>query len=248
LAQTTTTVYDAALNPITTNSYAFVPVSQTTAQTGAIGEMPTGALLRTMESAFLVSDPAITGPYQQRHLLSLPTMTRVKDGAGTIVSETQYKYDEAAYPLLTYGVTRPGWTDPATNHRGLVTTTRRWLNYPTGSYLESHAQYDQMGNVRKTWDAKGQLSQIEYDDSFSEGGNRKSFAYPRKTISPIPDPSSAYGAGASLETISVYDYSTGKVISTTDANNQQTVYQYESGSSLNRLTKVTRPEGGETSY
>src|SRR5262249_29180957 len=42
LAQTTTTTYDDDLNPTLTNTYAFVPVNQTTAQTGEIGAMPAG--------------------------------------------------------------------------------------------------------------------------------------------------------------------------------------------------------------
>src|SRR5262245_22034297 len=264
LAATTVTSYDDDLNEIATYRYDYVPVDPTTAQTGAINSFPLGTLLRTEESTFLVNDAAIPqatrDAYRARHLISLPSYTRVMNGA-TIVAETQFKCDEAAYPLLTYGSTPTGWTNPNGNERGNVTTTRRWLNisnstaqtYPNGSFIETHAQYDQCGNQRKVWDSNGKITETFYADSFNDGQNRNTFAYATSLTTPAPDPTGNYGSNQPLTSSSVYDFQTGKIVTTTDANNKTTSYFYtdDGGAldSLNRLRRVTLPDGlGETKY
>jgi RHS repeat-associated protein len=264
LASTTTTSYDADLNVIATNRYDYVPVNQTTAQTGDINSFPLGTLLRTEETTFLVNDTnipqATRDAYRARHLISLPSYTRVKNGA-TIVAETQFKYDEAAYPPLTYGATPTGWTNPNANERGNMSTTRTWLNvsgstaqtYPNGSFLEAHAQYDQCGNLRKTWNGNAKITETFYADSFSDGVNRNTFAYATSVTTPIPDPTGNFGSNQPLTSSTVFEFNTGKVVTTTDANNKTTSYFYtdDGGAldSLQRLRRVTLPDGlGETKY
>jgi YD repeat-containing protein len=263
-AAMTLSTYDADLNEIKTERYGYVSVSQSTGQTAAISAFTPGSLLRTEETTYLVNDPDYAGvaaQYRNRHLLGLPTKKLVKNGAGQIVAATEYKYDEAAYPLLTYASVS-GWTNPSTTYRGNVTTARSWNNngnqawagWTSGSWIETHTQYDQCGNVRKAWDGKGYLAQIEYTDAFSDSVNRNTYAYPTKTISPIPDPSGTYGLTTSLIAQTKYDFSTGKVTWVQDANNQVATTEYEgvlsSGyNSMNRITRVVRPAGGgETVY
>ena len=254
LASITTTNYDADLNEVAINRYDHVSVAPTTAQTGDINSFPLGTLLRAEEAMFLVNDTNIAqatrDAYRARHLIALPSYTRVKNGA-TIFAETQLKYDEPAYPVLTYSVTPPGWSNPP-GVRGNVTTTRRWLNI-NGSYIETHSQYDQCGNLRKSWDGNGKVTETLYADSFSDGANRNTFAYATSVITPIPDPAGNFGSNQPLTSSSVFEFSTGKVVTTTDANNQTTAYSYldDSGNvdPLIRLCKVTLPGGlGETKY
>ena len=264
LAATTVSSYDNDLNEIATNHYDYVPVDPATAQTGDINSFPLGTLLRTEESTFLVNNTnipqATRNSYRARHLISLPSYTRVKNGS-TVVAETQFKYDEAAYPPLTYGVTPTGWTNPGVNERGNVTTTRRWLNisgstaqtYPNGSFLEMHAQYDQCGNLRKAWDGNGKVIETFYTDSFSDGQNRNTFAYASSVTTPVPDPTGNYGSNQPFTSSTVFDFNTGKVVTTTDANNKTTGYFYtDDGGALDglqRLRRVTLPDGlGETKY
>src|SRR6266542_3379886 len=264
LAATTISSYDNDLNEIATYRYDYVPVDPTTAQTGDINSFPLGTLLRAEESTFLVNDPSVPqatrDAYRARHLISMPSYTRVKNGA-TIVAETQFKYDEAAYPPLTYGVTPTGWTNPNVNERGNMTTMRRWLNvsgstaqtYPNGSFLEAHAQYDQCGNLRKVWDGNGKITETSYADSFSDGVNRNTFAYATSVTTPIPDPTGAFGSNQPLTSSTVFEFNTGKVVTTTDANNKTTSYFYTDDGgvldSLQRLRRVTLPDGlGETKY
>ncbi|HMX24700.1 MAG TPA: DUF2380 domain-containing protein [Blastocatellia bacterium] len=261
----TETGYDADWNEIETKRYDYTSVNATTAQTAAISSFTPGTLLRTEESTFLVNDSAnysqtIRDAYRARHLIALPSSTRVKNGT-TVVAETQFKYDESGYPLLTYGVTPIGWTDPATTVRGNVTTTRRWLNlsgatvqsYPSGSYIEAHAQYDQCGNPRKAWDANGKLSEVAYTDAFSDSVNRNTFAYATSATTPVPDASGYYASNQAFASNTVYDFNTGRVTTSTDANNQTTTYSYRDDANtidpLIRLRKVTLPGGlGETKY
>jgi RHS repeat-associated protein len=250
LAAASTTQYDADLNPISTGAYDYFSVDATTAQTAAIGSsafsLSARTPLRTEETTYLVSDTLIAGSvrqqYRDRQLLGLPSSSRVKNSAGAIVAQSEVKYDEASYPLLTYGAVT-GWTDPATTVRGLPTTTRSWLN-PTGTWLETHVQYDQCGSTRKSWDALGKVSEVAYSSTYH-------YAHPTSTTSADPD-----GAGplTSLTTATVYDFTTGKVTSTTDANSQTTSFEYANTTpmgqpnQLQRLTKVNRPDGSWTKY
>jgi RHS repeat-associated protein len=85
-----------------------------------------------------------------------------------------------------------------------------------------------------SWDGKGNLSQTEYSFTYD-------YAYPTKTISPIPG---GNGSTTALETTVVYDYNTGLPTSTTDANGQTSTMEYVDP--LLRPTKVTAPNGHQT--
>jgi hypothetical protein len=243
LTSTTTMDYDGDLNLIATNQYDFTSVSESTAKTAAIELISAGTLLRTQESTYLVNDttidPVIRADYRNRHLLSLPTSTRIKNGTGTIVSQTYTNYDESAsYPLLTYEGVINAWIDPATNRRGLPTTSGVWLN-TTGSYLQTHAQYDQFGNVRNTWDAKGNQCQITYSSLYH-------YAYPTASYTAVPDPSGQHGSTSAFSTFTTYDTNTGLVLSTTEPNGQTTTMVY--GDPMSRVTQVTKPNGAHINY
>ncbi len=249
LATTTTMSYDADLNQTVVNKYAYATVNQSTAQTGLIGSIPQGALLRTEDSKFLVNDSEYSGvqaSYRNRHLIALPTQTLIKNGSGAIVAVTRLSYDEAAYAPLTYA-SATGWTNPNTTYRGNVTTTKQWKNFNgtsfqtydinnpnNNTFVVTHAQPDQCGSIRKTWDGKGAISEITYTDSFSGGSAPgATYAYPTQTTSPPP-----ISGGTQLTTSTVYDYKTGKATSATDPNGQVTASEYND--SLNRVTRIVR--------
>jgi len=241
LAQTTVNAYDAAQNIISTSKYDFYEIDQTTAQTASLPAIPSGSLLRTAETTYLVNDPLIDtntrNSYSVRNLVHLPTSNRVIGPSG-IVSQSSLRYDE--YSFITSGFTSH-WSDPATPFRGNVTTSSNWLN-TTNTNLSTHAQYDQYGNVRKNWDARdiglSNPEQVDYSDAYQ-------FAYPTTATSSIPD-SGVHGSNTPLVTTAVYDFNTGAVNSTTDANNQTTIYTYTD--SLNRLKTTSSPDGGLTTY
>lgn len=232
LAKTTTTQYDIDLNAIVTNQYDYVTISQSAAQNSAIGSIPQGSLIRTEEMTYLVNDLNISSTirqlYRDRHLLSLPTNSKVKNASGTVVAESQTIYDEAAYAPLTVSGTVPGWANPNTTYRGQITTVRSWLN-TNGTWLETHVQSDVLGNLRKAWDAKGNVSEIQYNDSFSDTSKNalNTYAFATKAITPVPDPSGTKGSSTALEATTIYEYWTGRTISTTDANLKTTSFEYE---------------------
>lgn len=228
LAAATEMTYDPDLNVTSTKQYDYVSISQTTAQTADIPSIPNGDLLRTAETDYLTNDAS----YRARNMLSLPTATRIKNGAGTILAQKSISYDEPGYPLLPCEATT--WSDPSTTARGNATTTGSWLN-TTGAFVQTHAQYDQCGNIRNLWDAKNNQSQVEYSSAYS-------YAYPTLSRSPVPDPSGLQGSAVALVTTTIYDFNTGLVTSTTDANNQTTSFTYDDP--LKRPTLVTRPIGG----
>ena len=186
------------------------------------------------------------------HLLRLPEQATVYDGAGNQVAKTIISYDEATYLLAPYGGQVSGWAAPSTGVRGNPTTTSRWLD-TTNTWLATHAAYDQVGNVRKTWDARAdkpeaeRVTQIEYTDTFSGGSSAlPTYAYPTHTISPVPDPTNVRATNAPLESWTTYDYSTGLVTQSKDANNKIITYDYTDP--LDRLKQVNRPDGGRTTY
>jgi hypothetical protein len=262
LAAMTLFGYDGDLNQTAKHQYDYVSVDAATAENGHISVFSPGALLRTEEAVYVVNDPAVANrqAYRNRFLLALPSYTRIKNAASAVVAETQFKYDEAAYPLLTYGVNPVNWANPFANERGNLTTIRRWLNlsgatvqnHPSGSYIETHAQYDQCGSLRFATDANNKTIETIYTDSFSDGVNRNTFAYPTQVKTPVPDPTGAFGLNAQLTSSTVYEFKSGKTTSTTDANAQTITLSYLESANVDaliRLRKVTLPAGlGETIY
>jgi RHS repeat-associated protein len=173
------------------------------------------------------------------HRRSLPLRQWVKaidpntgQESSTFAASSEISYDEPAYPFIPYGPVA-GWNDPGTISRGKPTTTRRWLD-SNNSWIETHAQFDQCGSVRNIWDAKGNQSQVEYSSTYV-------YAYPTLTRTPVPDPSGQHGSTAAFVTTNVFDFSTGLVTSSTDANGVTTTLEYNDA--LNRPKRMVRAYG-----
>ncbi|HEV8429596.1 MAG TPA: RHS repeat-associated core domain-containing protein [Pyrinomonadaceae bacterium] len=238
LAKTTTFAYDTTyqftvgVELSSISVYDFVDVDLTTAQTLAItslNSIPNGTLLRRTSTNYLTGDQN----YRDRNLLGLPTSVSVYDGSDVLMSQTTYSYDEASYPLINVGSPPyTGWTDPETSVRGNLTTTAFWLN-TSGTFLQTHTQYDQFGNLRNSWDARQNLTQANYSSAYA-------FAYPTQTTSADPD-----GAGPSVALVATteYDFTTGRTTATIDANNQRTTFAYNDP--LNRLKQVVQASTDE---
>ncbi len=276
LAKTTTMAYDADLNVTETKHYDYASITQTLATSNPANTQPAtinafidssfplGTQINTEKALFFLSDSAYSASwttYRNRNLLALPTKTWVETLGGTITARTEYIYDEAAYAPLTNTPAAGQWSDPGTTARGTATTVQRWLNistdlatgttttyaWPNGQWLVTHTQTDVCGSVRKMWDARGKVSEITYSNTYA-------YAYPTQTLTPPPYTGGNGGLGIpfatnqQLTTSVAYDFATGKVTSTIDANGQTTTNSY-ANDALQRLTKVTRPTGGgETSY
>ncbi len=241
IAKTTEFQYDDDLNVTRVESFGFASISLSTAQTGSFSSIPSGMLLRAEETTYLVNDTSVSNrsQYRNRHMIGLPSSTRVKNTLNQIVAQAELRYDESAYPLLTYSSAPTQWINPNTNIRGNATSIKRWIDITANTFIETHAQYDQCGNPRKSWDGRGNLSEIEYSSQYAH-------AWPTLTRSPAPDPSGQTGSSAPFQTTNVFDQTSGLLLSTTDPNFQTTSFQYNDP--LNRLTRMTRPSGGGSTY
>ena len=231
--------FSTGLDRTATNESHFASVIQATAQTGPITAMPTGTLASRAETVYLNNSA-----YQTRNILALPTSVVLKNGSLQIVSRTDSFYDEIAYPLLTYGdLGSPDYIDPGTGARGNVTTLRRFVDTVSNIYLDTHAQFDQCGNIRVVWDARGLQSQTEYSATYKH-------AYATQATSAVPDPLGSHGSNTALTSSRTFDYNMGLPLTATDENGQITSFSYQDDSAvndpLNRLRKVTRPDGGWT--
>ena len=244
LASMSETIYDtnsdaqyfASLNPKQAKTYHYVAVDLTTAQTANIDSIAalfsSSNLANTSETDYLYD-----GNYKARNIVTLPVETRVKDASGNVVAKSQIAYDEGSYPIISAG-TDQMWTDPNTSYRANPTTARSWTDIGANQYVETHAQFDNFGNLRKAWDAKGNVSETEYSSTYK-------YAYPTKVITSVPDTTGANGSATAFETTSVYDLTTGLPTSTVDANGQTTQMEYND--SLLRPTKIIPPSaGGQT--
>lgn len=201
-----------------------------------------GALLNHLQTSYINNANPLNGIY----LLGLTGTMSIYEvganGAETLAASSQTLYDE--YSLLTYE-TVTGWQDPG-SFRGNPTTVKRWLN-TNNSWIETNAQFDQLGNVRKSWDELDRLSEVGYVDAFTDNVNRNTFAFATQSKSPIPDNTNVHSANASFVSTAVFDYWSGLVKTSTDVNSQTVTLEYNDV--LDRLTKVINPPGGGwTSY
>jgi RHS repeat-associated protein len=247
LAQLTETIYDthadaeyfAQVNPKQIKTYHYITLDLTTAQTQTVSYIAalfSNANLATVTELDYLYDPN----YKARNINGLVTETRIKDASGNVKAKSQISYDETNY-LETASITNaPGWENPNTNYRGLATSTRSWSDIANNQYIETHAMYDQFGNVRKSWDGKGNYSEVQYADNYTDSVNRNSYAFATKTIAST----NGNGTGTLFETTVKYDFNTGLPISTTDANGQTATVEYNDA--LLRPTRAIAPNGQQT--
>src|ERR1051325_3979755 len=230
----TTYWFNVGLDRTSSSEYGFTLVDQNTAQNGAIDSIPLGTLVRSTNTTYTTADVN----YRNRNILGLPTYSSISDANG-IVSQTYIDYDQSSYPLISV-VPVTGWNDPQTTYRGNPTSVRKWLNYPSVTWIQTHTQYDGYGNVRKTWDGMGRLdpsTEFDYSSAYN-------YAYPTTSTTIAPDPNGTHGQPMSLVTPTTFDTNTGLITSSTDPNGRTTSFEYNDP--LSRQTKVIRPDGGWT--
>ena len=215
----------------TTSHYAVV--DNAVAQTGTLAQIPVGSLARSSETTYLNSPGEPNNSlYRDTNILGLATVGKVKDSSGMIVSQAEMIYDENGY-------------SPAIG-RALPTSSRVWdstkgLVTDPNAYLTTHAKFDLFGNLIEATDAKGYIRITEYDATFQ--------AFPVKTTTPIPDPNplqnpdgQPHGSQTAFESTIAYDFTTGLLLSTTDANGQTTQMEYNDP--FLRPTRIIPPAGG----
>jgi RHS repeat-associated protein len=239
VSQTQSTLADGNLVSKTVSSYDNYN-NQTNSWQYDFGVGQAGPLLKHIQNSYLNFNDAYGGTF----FLGLTTSTSVyavdSEGEETLAASTQTVYDEyTQFQLLTYAQAT-GWQSVLTP-RGNPTTVKQWLDQGS-TWIQTHAQFDQLGNVRRSWDALGRLTETDYTDAFTDQINHYTFALATQLTLPIPDSSNVHSSNTAFVSTVVYDYSTGHIKTSTDAAGQTTTYEYNDV--LDRLKKVINPPGG----
>lgn len=102
----------------------------------------------------------------------------VKNGAGTILAQTNYNYDQTTPVAAPSGT--PQLTSPPGSSRGNLTSIQRCTNLTNcGSYLQTTMTYDTAGQLQTVKDPLNNQTSFSYTDSFldDDGSNPPSKAH-----------------------------------------------------------------------
>ena len=178
-----------------------------------------GALIRTMETTYLINDPLVLASTKVQYydianlknMVGLTTASVVKDAAGTVVSRSEMRYDDGDYsPNIG---------------RGNPTASRVWdstkdpnRTFAPNTYIETKARFDTYGNQYEAIDAKGDSTTTTFDTTYH------AFPIHVQTVAPG---NGTNGSGSGFVTTATYDTVTGLPLTTTDANGLETRIAYD---------------------
>jgi len=196
------------------------------------------------------------GASPSTHIVNAPDSVTVYDGSNNQVKQTSFAYDGSG--VVSSGA-QTGLVSPP-GLRGNATSVTRWLNSGGSSPVTSYTYYD-TGQVATSTDACGNASCADMSGSNHSTSYSYTDNFTSGTGTP-PGQTSAYLTQASYPNTGVahidkftWGYNDGLVRSHTDQNNQTTAYVYNSPPSgcsfpdgLDRLSTVTYPDGGKTTY
>ncbi len=169
------------------------------------------------------------------HIFSLPKTTEVRSNANVRQSRMDYTYDAGTMTTRT-GVSNFDTTynsSSYTKKRGNVTKTRTYTNAASlTGVIDYDYTYDVLGNNLTATTNCCQQIKSTYTSTYK-------YAYPASVRRGAPTGSVANTTSA------VYDFNTGLVKTSTDANGRVTTAAYDS---IGRPTQVTLSTGGKTVY
>jgi YD repeat-containing protein len=183
-----------------------------------------------------------------QYMSDRPSQVQVYGPLGTLISQTNYSYDQAAVTAATqqpiYGHDTVYSASAASQPRGNVTTITKQC-FTSGGPCQNSIMtltYDETGQVLSVTDSLHNTTSLSYNDSYTNG-----------------DPPTGYHTNAYLTTITppttngishtstyMYDYEKGELSVATDENSQATNYSYNDP--WDRLTAANYPDGGQKSY
>ncbi|MGB7200672.1 MAG: RHS repeat-associated core domain-containing protein [Pyrinomonadaceae bacterium] len=239
VAETTTTLADSnqvsrtsSINPNTGEIGFDQYNNQTDFYEYDFGIGAPGALLRRIHTDFVIHPDYLNG-----QLFSLPSQTWVSSDINgtTKASLTQFEYDNynpdanhaglvARSSVVGHDTTNYGTSK---TNRGNVTKVTTYENAQTQTgAVSAYSQYDILGNVVKTIDAKGNASTIDYADRFGAPDDevlsntppahlngQSTFAFPTAVTNP-PAVTNQLGWTAYAQ----FDYFTGQPVNAEDIN------------------------------
>ncbi len=168
------------------------------------------------------------------NILDLPTETKVYDGGGSLLADTQFTYDGST---LQPEASVTGYDSSVSSARGNLTSLRQCVNTANGCDWNSNTStiattliYDIVGNVRFATDPRTYTTQYLYNDP------QNTYAHLTSIIDPL-NQTKAW----------TYDYSTGHPTQSTDPNLVNDVYQYAdpvtgTSDALDRVKVISRAD------
>jgi RHS repeat-associated protein len=182
-----------------------------------------------------------------------PCKTVVTDGSGNPASETDYLYDGGTVVCGTSGASSvgsvsglPSGTHDETYYFPTSTSPRGNATSVTHKCLQSCADavttytYDETGQILSSKNPNGNTTSYSYLDSYTSGTPTGSTnAYLTKITRPVTN-------GVSHISTYSYGYADGELTVAKDENGESTAYTY--GDSLDRLTGISYPDLGQTTY
>jgi len=171
--------------------------------------------------------------YLDRRIIGLVSAIHLTD-VGSYQGKLVFSYDEPAFLQAVPA--------PATQHdtayntsftaRGNLTSVSRWdvndINNPA-KMLATYTGYYTTGTPISSMDPNGHISTLSYADSFSDGVNRNTFAYP--TVQTDPD---NYSSNLT------YNYDFSAVTRTQDPKGLVQTITYDNATRVDRITEQTR--------
>lgn len=237
--------YFARLNPIRSKTHHYLSLTSEEANAPyatAIVNLKNRFHSASQLAGVSETDYKYDAQYLARGIPSLPAETRVLNPQNTseVLSKSQVAYDETGtYFSMDDEGSTVGYVPPSGSGaqlKGKPTTTRTW-NRDTNSWIEVHRQFDNFGNLGKVWDLSGDTTRFVETEYTAE----TYFAYPKRKITPAPDPTGVYGTDEGSSATTSYDLDTGIPLSVTDSNGQTTTFEYDSEL---RPIRVIPPSGG----
>ena len=191
------------------------------------------------------TDYNLSAVYTSRRIIGLPSAQFLYDGANNLFSKVTYEYD--LNPNPNPYLQHPGLTaqHDTTNYgtgfvqgRGNLNRKLSWdVTDPNSASKASEYEtgYNTSGSVIFTRDPLDHQSSISYADSFSDGQNRNTYAYPTTMTDPDTFSSTVQ-----------YNYDFGAVTRTEDPKDAAVTRTYDAAGRIERITNMVN--GAYTRY
>ena len=187
-------------------------------------------------------DYNLSAVYTDRRIIGLPSAQFLYDGANNLFSKVDYQYDLGGGYQVHQG---PPVQHDTANYgsgfvqgRGNLNKMRRWdVTDPNNASLaaEYETGYNTSGSVIFTRDPLDHQTSVSFADSFSDGQNHSTFAYPTTMTDPDTFPSTVQ-----------YNYDFGSVTRTQNPKGAAMTRTYDAAGRIERTTNVVN--GAYTRY
>jgi len=211
--------------------------NQTSVAEYDFGNSVRGNLIRTTTTTYNTSTN-----YTNLNIVGLPLTQTVTDAGGNQASSTSWTYDGGTLTNESGIIQHDSVYSTSFIYRGNPTSISRVLTDPINpshnGTLTTTQTFDIAGNLVDAIDPRGVERAISYTDSLN------SYAFPT-SITRYPTLGSH--TPAITETFT-YNYNIARVSTHTDANGQSTTFSYIETGRMDRLTTVTHPDTGQSTF